>query len=117
VRKRAFDFRSELDAAASGRAAPFNYDGRENSREVTIMADWGRLEIGMRWVLDPRNNAKGYGSMKAALEANDVNRLGQVKNAFHDSITQGGERANFDDCARENQGRVYALGRSILGLQ
>jgi hypothetical protein len=29
--------------------------------------DWGRLEKDLRWILDKRNNAKGYGKMKAAL--------------------------------------------------
>ncbi|WP_025036159.1 hypothetical protein [Bradyrhizobium sp. DOA9] len=81
-----------------------------------MAGDWGRVQRDMEWILNPANNAKGYGSMKAALEANDVNRMGQVKNAFHESTVQPGQWANFDACAEEDQGRLYALGRSILHL-
>jgi len=81
-----------------------------------VAGDWGRVEKDMRWVLDPRNNAAARGEMDIALRAGDFNMMGAVKDAFYKSQSSNEERANFDACVTENQGRLYNLGRAILHL-
>jgi len=76
--------------------------------------DWARVEDDLNWILNPDNHAQGRGKMKWALEQNNVDYMGAVKDAYRESVTSPGQRAIFDSCCTENQGRVYAIGRSIL---
>lgn len=78
--------------------------------------DWANTTENMRFSLGPQSNEKGRQKMQDGLLAADVNRMGQVKDGFYDTQNDRGVRDSFDACARENQGRLYNIGRSILGL-
>lgn len=59
---------------------------------------------------------KGRGEMIDGLQKGDQNFMAEVKNGFHDSQVDTAVLAEFDSCANDNQGRVYNIGRAILGL-
>lgn len=80
--------------------------------------EWQNTDVGMRWSLtDAGADKDGKHEMQDGLLAADVNRMAQVKNGFHKTQRHSqGARDAFDNCARENQGRLYNMGRAILGL-
>jgi hypothetical protein len=79
-------------------------------------SDWSNTTNNMRWSLGPQSNKQGRQDMQDGLLAGDVNRMGEVKNGFYETQNKGDVRASFDACASENQGRLYNIGRSLMGL-
>jgi hypothetical protein len=78
--------------------------------------EWIRVEADMRWCLVDGHGVQGRGEMIRNLQAGDSNRIGGVENGFRDCQNSGGVRSNFKSCKDENQGRLYNVGRHILGL-
>jgi hypothetical protein len=81
-----------------------------------IACDWGRVEADMKWCLVDGANVRGRGTMKNALQQSDSNFIGGVQNGFHECQVSGGIKGNFDNCKHEDQGRLFNVGRRILGL-
>lgn len=52
--------------------------------------------------------------MVHACQQNNEAWMGEFKDGFHATQTPA-PNALFDECARENQGRLYQIGRSFLG--
>lgn len=40
--------------------------------------------------------------------------MGEFKDGFHRTQASGSAKAMFDECAREDQGRLYRIGRSFV---
>lgn len=83
---------------------------------MATQSDWDNTTNNMRWSLSGQSDEDGRKTMVDGLVAGDVNRMGEVKNGFFATQRDGHIRDSFDACARENQGRLYNIGRSILGL-
>jgi len=83
---------------------------------MATTSDWSNTENNMRWSLGPQSNQDGRQKMNDALLAKDINRMGELKIGFYETQNKKDVRDSFDACASENQGRLYNIGRSILGL-
>jgi hypothetical protein len=79
-------------------------------------SDWSNTTNNMRWSLGPQSDQGGRQEMQDGLLAGDVNRMGEVKDGFYRTQNKRDVRDSFDACAHDNQGRLYNIGRSILGL-
>lgn len=79
------------------------------------MSDWGRTTENVRWSMtDGGSDAGGKAMMIHACRQNSEAWMGEFKDGFHRTQASGSARALFDECARENQGRLYQIGRSFL---
>jgi hypothetical protein len=80
-----------------------------------MAGDWGRVTGDVQWSMTNAGaDADGQQKMRDACQHNDEAYMGEFKDGFHDTQRDGGALANFDDCAAENQGRLYQIGRSFL---
>lgn len=90
------------------------------SYTAAIACDWGRVQSDINWSMDTKNindmGAQGHNEMVDAVRRGNANFMGQFKNGFHGTQTNTGNTQNFDNCAAENQNRVYNMGRAALGL-
>ena len=86
------------------------------SAPAVAACDWDRVTADMRWCLVDGRDVKGRGEMINALQKNDGNFMGGVENGFRDCQASGGVRANFSACKSTDQGKLYYIGRNILGL-
>lgn len=79
--------------------------------------DWSRVTNDMNWCLRTGTGVHARGEMEGHLRAGDVNRMGGVQIAFDKCQDHNPEaRAHFSHCKNEDQGRLYNIGREILGL-
>jgi len=84
------------------------------------MADentWGRVKSDVDWSMtNPGADSAGQQMMCDAARRGNVNFMGEFKNGFHKVQSDTGVLAEFDDCAQQNQGRLYNIGRAAINL-
>lgn len=91
-------------------------DDTEKIEEIVPDAGtWERTDDNIRWSMrDGNADAGGRAMMIHAAKQNNVSFMGEFKDGFHRTQASGSARAMFDACAREDQGRVYAIGRKYI---
>jgi|SRR5450759_1256825 len=81
-----------------------------------MAGQWDRVVGDVHWSMTDMNaDLWGQRLMYDACAHNDENFMGEFKEGFHNTQRAGGTLANFDDCAGENRGRLYGIGRGFMG--
>ena len=80
------------------------------------MSDWNQVQGDILWAMKTGNGVSitGRSEMREAAGKNDVNYMGEFKDGFYKCQNRPNIKANFDSCCIDDQGRVYAIGRSCL---
>lgn len=82
-----------------------------------MAGNWPRVEQDMRWCLVDGQGVKGRGEMDYGLRQGSTQFMGAVENGFFDCQENNPSvKANFAACKREDEKRLYNIGRRILGL-
>jgi hypothetical protein len=70
-----------------------------------------------RALLHDRYESELWGQrlMYDACAHNSDTFMGEFKDGFHQTQRDGGTLALFDECARDDQGRLYGIGRGFMG--
>jgi len=84
---------------------------------VATQLEWDNTKANMRWSLkDPGSDEGGRHKMQDALASGDVARSGQLQIGFHETQSDRGIRDQYDNCKREDERRLFNIGREILGM-
>lgn len=79
--------------------------------------EWDDLRKNITWSMTANHSHhSGKSLMRHAANQGNVNFMGEFKNGYYDTQPSAPRRNEFDSCAQENQGRVYNIGRAVIGL-
>ncbi len=79
------------------------------------MGQWEETDANIRWSLGGQSDTEGRRIMREALGQGNIAFMGDFKTGFHKTQNDNHIKALFDACARDDQRRVYNIGRRHNG--